>query len=220
MFLLHVLHGVAPGKPAAQAHLHVLVGAQSRSAAAAERLLADRVFRHLEEVVADVPENVARLLEEAHDAGRIAGVVERHPVVVVAAGVQLQFAVVDQVGDELHDVDHLGGPGVLEDRAGDRRDRHFQEIGRAVHGVHVLVQHPPHVAALAAEDPLDPQPLGLGVDLGVQPFDHFVRGEQAEVAALGGIGAEGVVQAQLVEQEHVAHAGVDARVGDEIARRR
>src|SRR4030065_137513 len=58
---------------------------------------------------------------------------------------------------------------------------------------------PPQVAALAPHDPLDAEPLGLGVDLGVEPFDHLVRGEQAEVPALGGVGAPRVVEADLVE---------------------
>ncbi len=78
------------------------------------------------------------------------------PQVVVAARVELQLAVLDQVGGELADVHHLRGPGILEPRAGDRARPAPQEVGRAVHGVHVLVEHPPHVAALAAEDPLHP----------------------------------------------------------------
>ena len=67
---------------------------------------------------------------------------------------------------------------------------------------------------------LTPESLGLGVDLGVEPLHHLVRGEQPEVAAVGSVGAPGVVEPQLVEEEHVAHAGVDAGVGDEVARRR
>ena len=98
------------------------------------------------------------------------------------------------------------------------RDRHFQKIRRAVHGVHVLVQHAPHVAALAAQNPLHAQALGLGVDLGVEPLHHLVGGEQAEVAAFGGIGAEGVVQADLVKQREVAEQRVVMRRAEVIGR--
>ena len=76
------------------------------------------------------------------------------------------------------------------------------------------------MAALAAEDPLHAEPLGLGVDLGVEPLAHLVRGEEPEVAALGRVGAPGVVQAELLEQHEVAHAGVRARIGEQVARRR
>ena len=109
--------------------------------------------------------------------------------------------------------------GVLEARAGHRRDGHLEEIRRAVHRVHVLVQHAPHVAALAAQDPLHAQPLRLGVDLGVQPLDHLVRREQAEVAALRRVGAEGVVEADLVEQQQVAEQRVVVRGGEVVGRR-
>ena len=94
-----------------------------------------------------------------------------------------------------------------------------QEIGRAVHRVHVLVDHAPHVAALSAEDPFDPKPLCLGVDLGVEALDHFVRREEAEVPALRGISAERVIEADLMEQHHISHARVRPRVGKVVARR-
>ena len=67
---------------------------------------------------------------------------------------------------------------------------------------------------------LTPSRLGLGVDLGVEALDHLVGGEEAEVAALRGVGAEGVVEADLVEEHQVAHAGVGARVGEIVARGR
>ncbi len=94
----------------------------------------------------------------------------------------------------------------------------FQEIRRTVHGVHVLVQHAPHVAALAAQDPLHAQAFGFGVDLGVEPLDHLVGGEQAEVAALGGIGAEGVIEADFVQQREIAEEGVIVRRAEVVGR--
>src|SRR5512141_2092836 len=51
VLLLDVADGVPARHPAPQAHLHVLLGAEARAAAAAEGLLADRVLRHLVEVV-------------------------------------------------------------------------------------------------------------------------------------------------------------------------
>jgi hypothetical protein len=118
-------------------------------------------------------------------------------LVVVAAGVQLQLAVLDQVGRKLRDVHHLGGFGVLEFGAGDGDDRFFKKIGRPVHGVHVLVDHPPHVAALAAQDPFDPQALGLHVHFGIEPFHGLVGGEKAEVAAFRCIGAPGDIETRI-----------------------
>ena len=61
-----------------------------RAAAAAERLLADRVLGHLEEVVADRLENVPRLFQESHPARRVARVVERDDAMVVGVLVERQ----------------------------------------------------------------------------------------------------------------------------------
>ena len=73
------------------------------------------------------------------------------------------------------------------------------------------------MAALAPEDPFDPEALGLRVDLGVEALDHLVRGEQAEVPPLGGVGAQGVVEADLVEEHQVAHAGIGPGIGEVVA---
>ena len=48
-------------------------------------------------------------------------------------------------------------------------------------------------------DAVAAQPLRLGVYFGIQPFDHFVRGEEAEVAAFTGESAEGVIQSDFME---------------------
>ena len=74
--------------------------------------------------------------------------------------------------------------------------------------------------ALASEDPFDSQALRLRIDLGVEALGHLVGGKQAEVSPLGGIGAEGVVQADLVEEHEVTHAGIGPRVGEIVAGRR
>ena len=59
------------------------------AAAAAERLLLDRVLGHVEEIVANRVEDIARLLEQAQRSRRIAGVVEGHPEVIIPALVQV-----------------------------------------------------------------------------------------------------------------------------------
>ena len=73
------------------------------------------------------------------------------------------------------------------------------------------------MAALAAQNPLGAQALGLGVHLGVELFGHVEGGERTEVAAFRGIGGQGVVQVQLMEEHEVAHEGVDAGVGKNVA---
>ena len=102
---------------------------------------------------------------------------------VVPGLVQIELLVPDQVGHELHEMDHLRGLGVLEDGPRDGRLRNFQEVGRPIQRIHVLIDDPPHVPALAADDPFDTQPFGFGVHFGIQPFHGFVGGEEAEVAA-------------------------------------
>ncbi len=65
MLFLHILHGVRARKSAAQAHLEILVRAQTGAAAAAKSLLADGVLRHLVELVADALEDRNAALQAA-----------------------------------------------------------------------------------------------------------------------------------------------------------
>ena len=97
VLLVNVFYGVGPGQSPGHPQFHVLPGIQAGTAAATEGVLADRVLRHLVEVVAGRADDVSRLLQDPHGPGRIAGIVERHADVVVAAGVQVQLAVPDQV---------------------------------------------------------------------------------------------------------------------------
>ena len=90
----------------------------------------------------------------------------------------------DEVRHELHQMDHLRGAGVGELVSRDGRFRNLQEIGGAVHGVHVLIDHPPHVPALTPQDPFHAQALRLGVDLGVEALHHLVGGEETEIPAV------------------------------------
>ena len=64
---------------------------------------------------------------------------------------------------------------------------------------------PPHMAALTSQNPFDAQTFRFRVDLCVEPFDHLMGIEQSEVAALGSVGAPGVVQPEFMEEHQVAH---------------
>jgi hypothetical protein len=216
VLLAHVAHGVGARIAAAHAHLHVLVVAEAGAAAAAEGVLADGIGRHLVEVVAAALQHVARLLQQAHGARGIAGVVVGHDVLVVAARVHLDLLVVQQVRGELADMHHARRACILEARAGDWRHGRLEKVRRAVHRIHVLVQHAPHVAALPAQYPLDTKALGLGINLGVQTLHRVVRTEQPEVAALRGVGAAREIQADFVEQHHVAEHRVVMRRREEV----
>jgi len=117
-------------------------------------------------------------------------------------------------------VNHLGGFGVFEFGTGNGVDRFFQKIRRAVHGIHILVDHPPHVTALATEDPFNPQALGFHIHLGVEPFHGLMGGKKTKITALGCVGApsdlQSVFDLQVVEQHHIPHAGIGARVREHI----
>ena len=72
----------------------------------------------------------------------------------------------------------------------DRRDRGFQEIGRSVERIHILMEDPPHVTAFPAKDPFYAQSFCLGIDLGVETLGEFHGVEETEISALRGIGAQ------------------------------
>ena len=63
-----------------------------------------------------------------------------------------------------------------------------------------------------------PETPGLRVDLRVQAFRHLVRREQAEVPAFGRVGAEGVVDARLVEHHQVAEQREVVRRAEVVGR--
>ena len=216
--IVHVLDGVGSREPAAHPHFHEFFVVEPRSTAAAEGLLTDGVGRHVEEVVADVLEDIARFFEKAHAAGGIAGVVVGHPMMVIAARVQLELAVANKVGGELRNVNHFGGLGIVEPGAGDGRDGFFQEIRRPIHGVHVLVDHTPHVAAFPAKDPFDAEAFGFIVHLGVETLHHFVGRERTEVATFRRISAPGIIQTDFMEQHQITHQSVGAGIGEDVAR--
>jgi hypothetical protein len=145
------------------------------------------------EVVGHVLDHVARLVQHAHAPGRVAGVVEGDDLVVVAALVQLQLAVLDQVGGELGDVDHLGGRWRSRSGARDGVDRVTSRKSAGPFMVsmywcitrHMWPHSPPRIH-------LTPRRLASAYILEVEPLHGVVGGEKAEVAALGGVGAPGV----------------------------
>ena len=94
--------------------------------------------------------------------------------VVVTTGIQIQFSMLDEVGHELDDVNHPRRACVLEQRPRDGRTRLIEEIRGTIHGVHILMENPPHVAALSAKNPLHTQAFGLSVNLGVEALDGLV----------------------------------------------
>src|SRR5512135_87712 len=74
MLVLDMLHCIGPREPAPHPQFHVLTCVEARTTAAAKRLLADGILRHLIEVIAYVPDNIARLLKKSHTPCRIAGI--------------------------------------------------------------------------------------------------------------------------------------------------
>jgi len=75
------------------------------------------------------------------------------------------------------------------------------------------------MAAFAADDPFDAQPFGFRIDFGVQPLDHFMGGEEAEISPFGGIGAEGVVQTDFMENQQVTQESVVVGGGEIVGGR-
>src|SRR5512137_376682 len=108
MLFLHVSYRVRPWKSASQPHFHIFISAESRAAPAAKCFLPDCVLRHLVKMVADILENISRLLEKANGTRGVAGVVEGHLPAVVTCGVQFKSVMLDQVGGKFRDVYHPG----------------------------------------------------------------------------------------------------------------
>ena len=73
------------------------------------------------------------------------------------------------------------------------------------------------MAALSAQDPLDAEPLGLGIYLGVEAFLRLARVEEAEVTALRGVGAPCVVNADFVKEGEVAEKRKPVRIAKKSA---
>ena len=143
--------------------------------------------------------------------------------IVVAAGVQIQFTVFDKIRGKFREMNHFGGFGVFEFCAGDGRHWFFQKISRPVHGIHVLVDDPPHVSAFPAKYPFDPKTLGLGIHLGIKALHHFMRGKGAKIAAFGSVGAPGDIKAinffQIMEKKQISHTGICARICEYVSGR-
>src|ERR1700690_3867254 len=168
-------------------------------------------------VIADVLYYIAGLFKESHSPRCITGIVVSYDQVIIPAWVKFQLSVLDKVGRKLNYMYHLGRLSVLELGSGNRRYRLLKKICRAIEGVHILVQDPPHMSALASDYPLYTQPFGFGVYLGIQPFRHFHRCEEAEVAAFRCVRAPGVVEVELVEEHKVSHGCVSSGIGEEVA---
>ena len=83
------------------------------------------------ELIADILNDIPWLFEETHSPGCIAGVMEGNLVLIIAARIQVQFAVFDQIRGKLTNVNHFVGFGVLKHGTGERRFWHLKEVGRA-----------------------------------------------------------------------------------------
>ena len=150
--------------------------------------------------VADVPENRARFLEHAHASGDVAGVMKGCPQMIVPFRIQFQFFMMNQVSRKFCNVYHFGCGGIAEPCSCNRRNRHFKKISRAVHSVHILMHHTPHVPALTTEYPFHTKPFCFVIHLGVQLLHHIVRGEHAEVSAFRSISAYRIIKTNMLEE--------------------
>ena len=156
--------GRCPGKTASHSHFNVFVVTQSGPPPPQQGLLTYRVLRHLVEVVADILMTSTRLVQ-----GRIARVMESGYYFVVHARVEFQFSVLDKVRGEFH-MNHLCRLGVFELSPRYGRNSFSRKFSGAIHGVHVLMNNPPHVAAFASQYPFHTQTFGLRVYFCVEPL--------------------------------------------------
>jgi hypothetical protein len=76
--------------------------------------------------------------------------------VSISALVQVELAMLDKISSKFRDMYHFGGSGIIKDRTGEWRFRYFQEIRWSIHGIHILMQHTPHMPALTAKNPFNP----------------------------------------------------------------
>ena len=118
-------------------------------------------------------EDESRFFKEPHPSRGITGVMEGCLPVIISAWIQIQPIVLDEVGCKLADVNHFCRPCILEGRICNWRHRHFQEIRRAVEGIHILMEDFSYVSAFPSDDPFHPEPFCLAVDLGVQPLGQL-----------------------------------------------
>src|SRR5208283_2802473 len=109
----HVRHAMLVGNLLQRAHaregalgayVHDVVAQQAAAAAATEGLLADRLWRHVEIMIADGAQHRARQFElpawfvaHARGAGDIAGIMEGQAEFVILRLVEFQLALLDQV---------------------------------------------------------------------------------------------------------------------------
>src|SRR5579883_2473974 len=139
----HAWHG------AFQAEVYQLVREQAAATAAAQGAFADRVRRHVEEMVADGAKNRARNLEltarlASHPRGTrdVAGIVKCQPKFVVLRLVEAQRALLDEVVGEF--------ANMLWERIVP-----VEEVERARKRIEEAVGNAPGMSAFAKDDALD-----------------------------------------------------------------
>ncbi len=89
MFVMDILEGICPGKGPPHPHVHKLIGIQAGPTAAAKGLLPNGIDRHIMKVVDYILHDIPRLIKKSHASGGIAGIMEREPVGVIAARIQV-----------------------------------------------------------------------------------------------------------------------------------
>src|SRR5208283_865219 len=186
---------VEPELSVRQAEGHQLVGQQaSTSPAAPGRFAAVRGFP----VVPDDPlEDEARFVDQVAGPGVVAGVLVDVAGVAVLCGIEPDRPATDRVD---HRVEHVDALDALRAKPRD----------------HVLFERPPAVAALPGDDELHSELLRDLDDVVADGCHVLLPHEQAEISQLGVLGREGVVDARLVEEQHVALEGLE--VQEEVRR--
>jgi len=64
--LVHIFHCIGPGKSTSHSQFDVFTGIESGTAAAAEGLFTDGIFRHLKEVITYILKNISWLIKKSH----------------------------------------------------------------------------------------------------------------------------------------------------------
>ena len=105
---MYIFHGIGPRQAAPHPEFHIFTCVQACSAAAAEGLFPDGIFRHFMELIAYIINDISRFLKKPHASCRIAGVMVGDDKIVISARIKLQFVVLYQVSSEFGDMDHLG----------------------------------------------------------------------------------------------------------------
>ena len=108
------------GKAAPHPQFHVLSRMEACTAAATKSPFPDGLFRHFIKIIADLIDNITRLLEHTHASRHVAGIMIGQVDMIIALGIKSEFILLDKVGCKLAYVDCFGGGGILKPGPGKR----------------------------------------------------------------------------------------------------